>query len=543
MKECCVKMHRKGIHLPEGNKATAAALVPVLVCRLNYEGELVQISYMDPYIGILPQNLVGKNFRYLPLSPQNFEICSCHMNRAFTNAEKEIFQIQTGKRCYHISLLPEENDCQKIESLLGIVYDITKEQRIIAKLTGCKDKLERMQQIAKLGYYEWEPGNDTLFWSDQQYRNFGLDPQAIVPTPEFFRSRVHPEDIKSIRETIARAARETSPEVEFRIIKADGSINWLYARCNSITCRQGQIVKIIGITQDITKKKQSEERIKTAEKEMMMLNQLKTRSDYLNRLLTNDYPLEYAGKALSEFGIEKNAAYCCFVVKATDKENSEPEATHSDGDLATLKQRVLIWLYKTCGDKVWSLHNNIILLMPIADELQLSKQSQLDFASMLAGKITSQFPALEVIIGISGTSRIPLNIRDVYEKAYRAAIVAASGNLPRQAHFDDIGLYKIAFQLIKDENVTAVANNTIGCLAEYDELRGGNLLLTLKCILEDESLKAVAKKLYIHHNTAIWRKHRIEELLGMSLDNMETRVALMMHLKVWELLHKAGYRP
>ncbi|XER15310.1 hypothetical protein SATMO3_56040 [Sporomusa aerivorans] len=534
MKECCGIVHQKGSSLLKKNKTSAVACSPILISKLTYEGTLLQVSYIDPVFGLLPQNITGKNMRYFPPAELNYEICTYHLNRAFANAKKETFQLQTGKRFYHISLLPEKNGRQEVESVLGVVYDITKKQRVIAKLSARQDNQAHVQQIAKLGYFVWNPDCATLYWSDQQYRNFGFEPQEFVPTLDFLCSRIHPEDIELLRVMIAKTSSTYSPEGEFKIVKADGSTGWLYARCGTVAS------KILGITLDITEKKQSEERKKITEKELILLDQLKTRSDYLNRLLTNDYPLEYAGKALSEFGIEADSEYCCFVIQA-DKTDTAA-ANLRDGELALIKNQVLIWLYNKGCDRVWCLNNSIILLMPVTDSLLASKQSQLDFARLLTGKITNQFPAIEITMGISGASRIPLNIRDIYEKAYRAAIVAASGDLDRITHFDDIGLYKIAFQLIKDETTISLANNTIGILDEYDKTRGGSLLLTLKCILEDESLKTVAKKLYIHHNTAIWRKHRIEELLGISLDKMETRVILMLHLKVWELQNKTGIR-
>lgn len=49
------------------------------------------------------------------------------------------------------------------------------------------------------------------------------------------------------------------------------------------------------------------------------------------------------------------------------------------------------------------------------------------------------------------------------------------------------------------------------------------------------SLKTVGEKLFIHHNTVIWRKGRIEVLLGMSLDKIETRVLLLLYFKIWNL--------
>ncbi|WP_258955092.1 PucR family transcriptional regulator [Sporomusa ovata] len=296
----------------------------------------------------------------------------------------------------------------------------------------------------------------------------------------------------------------------------------------------------IGSNSGYYEKKQEEYRITKTEKDLIFINYVNTCSNYLNRLLINDYPLEYTSKALSEFGLESHRVYCCFVIQLVDSMGNAGKTDPCEGDTAEIKQQVLIWLADKGHDKIWYIDNKIILLVSLADETISTKQYQLDFAHQLTQEIKKRFPALRTTIGISGSSSIPFNVKDVYEKANHAAIVASADSRPQIVHFDDIGLYEIAFQLIKDTNIVTLAASTIGRLVKYDQHREGNLLLTLKYILEGDSLKVVAKKLYIHPNTALWRKHRIEELLQMSLDKMETKVTLMLHLKIWELQHKTA---
>lgn len=432
---------------------------------------------------------------------------------------------------------------------IGILQDITnrkKHEIELKELAECLTQItntlrsnqrndKMAQTIAKLGYFEWNITKRRIFWSEQQYINFGYPPQEVTPSTALFRRHLHPDDVKKVNTALRNIPTGKYTETEFRIINSTGAVTWLYARATAIADSLGNPGILLGVTQDITEKKLTEERKKKAEKELIFINQLNTRSDYLNRLLTNDYPPEYTSKALNEFGIESQICYCCFVIRASDKTvNPSGEET---GETSTIMQKVLIWLAGRGYDKIWSMHNNIILLMPIVDERLASPHSQLAFSANLSQAIQKQHPSFSIIIGISGTSVIPFNIKEVYEKASRAAIVATANTASPILHIDDIGLYDIAFQLIKDKTISALANSTIGRLAEYDQIRGGNLLLTLKYILEDECLKTVAKKLYIHPNTAIWRKRRIEELLSMSLDKMETKVTLMLHLKIWELQH------
>ncbi|HWR42630.1 PAS domain-containing protein [Sporomusa sp.] len=535
--------------------------MPILVTRWDCTGHAVNILYNDLNLGMLPNEFLGKNFRELGLEQQIYEKCQHYFNRVLVTTQKTAFQLHSRMRDYQVSFLPECNSDGEMETVLGIVRDMTGEQKAKGELDitnrksleiELKERTEQLEkvndlltagytkvkmaaQIAKLGYFEWDIANGEIYWSDEQYRNFGYSPQEFIPTRAFIRSRIHPDDRERVY-TTDKVSRKRHVESQFRIIRPDGSVGWLCARSKSVMDERGCLVKICGITQDITEQRQTEDRIHRVEKDLIFTNQLYSRSAYLNKLLVNSYSAEYITKALNEFGIETKAAHCCFVVQLTDKSISTAETPdYTVSARITGKQAVLVWLAEKELGWIWKFNEDIVLLITLTDSNIDSKQSQIEFANRLIGEIATIFPHICVKIGISGTSSIPIDFRDIYEKANRAAVVAASIDCSPAVHCDDIGIYEVAFQLLHDKNTCGLVQNTIGRLAEYDQTRGSNLLFTLELILENMSLKVVSQKLFIHHNTAIWRKRRIESFLGMSLDKMETKVLLILYLKIWKL--------
>ena len=45
--------------------------------------------------------------------------------------------------------------------------------------------LTQAEQIAGLGSWEWTPDTGRLLWSDNHLRLFGMEPNAVIPTPEY----------------------------------------------------------------------------------------------------------------------------------------------------------------------------------------------------------------------------------------------------------------------------------------------------------------------------------------------------------------------
>lgn len=515
----------------------------VLVIRVDCSGVILQIIYCDKKISRVGKKLQGKNLENIGLQELLYKRCEKHLQQLFLNSQTKRFQLFVGKKKYQISYLPEGDRKRQVETVLVIISDITQEDKKTEELEknnkifmAKQASVKMAGKIAKLGYFKWDRITGDLYYSDQQYRNFGYHPQEVIPTVELFCSQIHPDDFQRLEKGMREVYKKTDSEFQFRVIRADGVVGWLYLRMNLIVDEAGNSTKIFGITQDITEQKKAEERINRVEKELAFTNELYSRSAYLNKLLFNSYSPEYIRKELNEFGINTNITYCCFVLQLTDKLVDKEDLF---GDRITppivRKQAVLIWLAEKKWGIVWRCHDNIVLLTSNTDRAIATKYSQIEFADEIITELEQVFPRFHVKIGISGMSNIPVDFRGNYEKAHRAVSIPTITDYSSATHYEDIGFYEVAFKLLQDENTCLMVETTIGRLAEYDEGRGSNLLTTLECILENVSLKTVAQELFVHYNTVLWRKRRIEAFLEMSLDKMETKMLLMIYIKIWNL--------
>ena len=102
-------------------------------------------------------------------------------------------------------------------------------------------------------------------------------------------------------------------------------------------------------------------------------------------------------------------------------------------------------------------------------------------------------------------------------------------------HYMDIGLVPILSRAGDKEHVNAFIDQTIGKLVEYDRQKSTRLVETLAAILNGQSLRSVAAGMFIHPKTLLFRKHRIEQLLGVSLDDGSVRMNLSLAVQLYGL--------
>jgi len=124
---------------------------------------------------------------------------------------------------------------------------------------------ERRRSMAiaagKMGSWDWDWINGDWMWDAGQYRIFGVDPDRFEVTSANLQALLHPDDVDPLREALTRFKNGAqSYETEFRIIRPDGEMRWCISTAAATVDRDGRIVRVSGVTVDITERKRAEER-------------------------------------------------------------------------------------------------------------------------------------------------------------------------------------------------------------------------------------------------------------------------------------------
>ena len=113
----------------------------------------------------------------------------------------------------------------------------------------------------QMGSWDWDLVSKQWRWDQGQHRIFGVDPVNFQITVENIRALIHPEDWISLVEVgrgMSRGAR--TQQTEFRVVRPNGEIRWCIGTAAASVDEAGNIVRINGVTIDITDRKEADER-------------------------------------------------------------------------------------------------------------------------------------------------------------------------------------------------------------------------------------------------------------------------------------------
>jgi PAS domain S-box-containing protein len=107
---------------------------------------------------------------------------------------------------------------------------------------------------------------DILYWSEEMYRLFGFDPHDGLPAWDQWMQRVHPEDLDKFRMAGDKTFLEkVHCDVEFRIVRPDGTVKHIHAIGHPVLNPNGELVQVIGTMVDITERTRAEESLRRSE--------------------------------------------------------------------------------------------------------------------------------------------------------------------------------------------------------------------------------------------------------------------------------------
>ena len=176
------------------------------------------------------------------------------------------FKTKTGD-VRHILVSSDLADLNGTSCLVTVGNDITERKRAEATLHENEERLRLAQSAANIGTFDWDIPAQTIVWSPETERIWGLSVGQFGGTYEHWRRQVHPDDVAEA-ERIVRLSLE-NPDIpyayEHRIFRPDGTVRWIHANATTRRDTAGRPIRMVGVNFDITERKQAEAKLRESE--------------------------------------------------------------------------------------------------------------------------------------------------------------------------------------------------------------------------------------------------------------------------------------
>lgn len=257
------------LHFREKQLEVVTNALPSFVCFIDTEEryQYVNATYQK-WFHKSPDMIIGRKIADV-IGLRNNEQLQQHVRRALAGEtvsfEFDMLFPDASIKRIRSEYVPYRDSEGILRGFLVLGRDVTED---LKREEGYRESSERLRlAIDTVGMGSWiryfDPSK--LEWSERTYEIFGI-PKGSPVSFESLLSLVHTDDQARVA-SMARLFREPDGpnEIEYRIIRPDGSLRWVLSRAARIVNPEGKVERLLGVIVDITKRKEVEDAMRLSE--------------------------------------------------------------------------------------------------------------------------------------------------------------------------------------------------------------------------------------------------------------------------------------
>jgi PAS domain S-box-containing protein len=223
--------------------------------------------------GYTEQEVLGKPIAII--IPSDLQTEEVEILRRLRSGERiehfETVRITKGGKRILVSLTisPVRDSSGKIVGASKIARDVTQIRQVEQALRDSEQRMRFCLEAAEVGTWHWDIDSGNVHWSENMERIHGQRPGSFDGEFEAFLEGIGTEDRKRVKQAVQQALEgDGKYHVEYRQVRADGSLGWIEAHGQVIYGSSKQPASMMGVCRDISERKRSEEALKEVHEQL-----------------------------------------------------------------------------------------------------------------------------------------------------------------------------------------------------------------------------------------------------------------------------------
>ncbi|MBU2549943.1 MAG: diguanylate cyclase [Proteobacteria bacterium] len=147
--------------------------------------------------------------------------------------------------------------------LFGFFRDVTEMKKALDALKDSEERFRQLVENIREVFWMRDAATGGILYANPAYESiWGRSPEGLYQDPSSFLELVHEDDRDRLQQAMDARERDNAPFAqEYRIVRPDGEVRWIWSRTYPVRNDEGHIIRWAGIAEDVTDKKRLEEKL------------------------------------------------------------------------------------------------------------------------------------------------------------------------------------------------------------------------------------------------------------------------------------------
>lgn len=165
-----------------------------------------------------------------------------------------------------------DDEISLFEKLANLIFPRLEQARTQEALRRSEERTRIAIEAAEMGTWEWNLPDNEVYWNEQHFLLFGMQPHQRAVTPDEFMRHVHPDDIDRIKAKLTHAIEgKTIYKAEFKAVREDGAVRWMSGYGRVTAEENDKATRLNGVMFDIDDRVEADEALRQSEEQQRIV--------------------------------------------------------------------------------------------------------------------------------------------------------------------------------------------------------------------------------------------------------------------------------
>jgi PAS domain S-box-containing protein len=234
--------------------------------------------------GYQAREVLGRQAIPMVIAPESAPFIKKHI-REETSIPYEVTGLKKDGTTFPILIQAKTMEYHDSDVGVAAIRDLSYRRQAESELRNSEERFRALTENLRQVFWLFDWKNQKVEYVSPAYEEvWGRRVEGLYENYAEWAASIYPDDVPYAEETFARIVETGGGEArEYRIVRPDGTVSWISDRGFAIKDKYGDVVRIAGIAEDITERRQALEALAESEEKFRTVTEQSPNMIFINR--------------------------------------------------------------------------------------------------------------------------------------------------------------------------------------------------------------------------------------------------------------------